>query len=379
MTQADMSSSPETSTVGVVASSATTPSSINNNNNSSATKTPPRNNYANPHTPIASIKRPRSSLTGGGAKQQRDATLSPMHPVRPVHRHEGEQKNKKKVVPLQDPMILSPTHNEKRSNTDKDSNNNNDNDDLQESAADSSSTSTWVGRKVDALFSPVLRFLDQSEQQTPPDEEPAELAAATTDTETSPASSSGHQSSAADPDDDMDEAVVVVQDLDEEKHATTTHDKEEQHADTASITSSAASDTESLQGQGMPEHDSDEFNPWQFIQSLPPYASVQHLCPPVSLPPKHPAAPAVTLVLDLDETLVHCSVETVENPDLTFPVDFHGATYTVHVKLRPHLFSFLESCRQHFEVVLFTASQKVYANELLNRIDPGMLLYFSVS
>jgi CTD small phosphatase-like protein 2 len=79
----------------------------------------------------------------------------------------------------------------------------------------------------------------------------------------------------------------------------------------------------------------------------------------------------------LDETLVHCTVEPVEDADLVFPVDFHGMTYQVHVRLRPYLFEFLEKIKGKYEVILFTASQKVYANELLNLIDPGTLLQFS--
>ena len=78
-----------------------------------------------------------------------------------------------------------------------------------------------------------------------------------------------------------------------------------------------------------------------------------------------------TLVLDLDETLVHCSVEPPAQSDLTFPVTFHGTLYTVHVKLRPHLLTFLQMVSQQFEVILFTASQKVYADTLLDKIDPG--------
>lgn len=122
----------------------------------------------------------------------------------------------------------------------------------------------------------------------------------------------------------------------------------------------------------------DEFNPWQFIANLPSYESVRSLLPPVSLPPpssfpNNNHLLRKTLVLDLDETLVHCSVDPPPDgstADLTFPVFFHGLTYTVHVKLRPYLYKFLQSVREHFEVIVFTASQKVYANALLDLIDP---------
>ena len=47
------------------------------------------------------------------------------------------------------------------------------------------------------------------------------------------------------------------------------------------------------------------------------------------LPRKAADAPSMTLVLDLDETLVHCSVEPITNADLTFPVVFNGVEYRV--------------------------------------------------
>lgn len=117
------------------------------------------------------------------------------------------------------------------------------------------------------------------------------------------------------------------------------------------------------------ECDDEEFNPWQFIANLPPYANVKYLTPAVALPPK--TDDKLTIVLDLDETLVHCTVEDMAGADFNFPVVFHGIEYQVHVKLRPHLQEFLDKIAGKYEVVVFTASQKVYADELLNRLDPG--------
>lgn len=56
---------------------------------------------------------------------------------------------------------------------------------------------------------------------------------------------------------------------------------------------------------------------------------------------------------------------------MTIPVLFNGVEYKVHVRTRPFLMDFLEAIHGKFEVVVFTASQEVYASELLNRIDPG--------
>jgi len=77
-----------------------------------------------------------------------------------------------------------------------------------------------------------------------------------------------------------------------------------------------------------------------------------------------------TLVLDLDETLVHCTVEPIEHPDHCFNVHFNGEDFKVHVRKRPHLEHFLQTVSELFEVIVFTASQKVYADTLLDIIDP---------
>jgi len=103
-------------------------------------------------------------------------------------------------------------------------------------------------------------------------------------------------------------------------------------------------------------------------QSLQQYSVFIRLNPPQTVP----ALPneKVCLVLDLDETLVHCTVEPIENPDMVFPVEFGGVEYKVHVRKRPFLEFFLESICDKYEVVVFTASQQVYADSLLDRIDP---------
>lgn len=75
-------------------------------------------------------------------------------------------------------------------------------------------------------------------------------------------------------------------------------------------------------------------------------------------------------VLDLDETLVHSSLEATVAPDFCFDVSFNNRKHSVHVRRRPFLAPFLERCADLFEVVIFTASQKLYAEQLLNILDP---------
>ena len=126
--------------------------------------------------------------------------------------------------------------------------------------------------------------------------------------------------------------------------------------------------------QDEDEEEEEEFNPYLFIKCLPPYQHVIGGLPGWSsrtvLPPKSPSDPPISLVLDLDETLVHCTVDPVDDPDMVFGVEFNGVDYQVHVRYRPFLREFLEAVSERFEVVVFTASQQVYADKLLDRIDP---------
>ncbi|RYG40080.1 hypothetical protein EON68_04675, partial [archaeon] len=92
--------------------------------------------------------------------------------------------------------------------------------------------------------------------------------------------------------------------------------------------------------------------------------------PRICLPGKRVTSPDINLILDLDETLVHCSVDPIHDADVQFPVAFNGTNYQVYVRKRPYLDKFLQWIAGRFEVTIFTASQQVYAERLLNLLDP---------
>ncbi len=75
------------------------------------------------------------------------------------------------------------------------------------------------------------------------------------------------------------------------------------------------------------------------------------------------------LVLDLDETLVHCGSERTSPDDIEVELgeEEGGKGF---VSLRPYALSFLQKVRKHFEVVAFTASEKSYADAVLDEMDP---------
>jgi CTD small phosphatase-like protein 2 len=115
----------------------------------------------------------------------------------------------------------------------------------------------------------------------------------------------------------------------------------------------------------------DCFDPHVFIRNLPDLPDEPLNFPPTMLPKESRIAKSVTLVLDLDETLVHSTLEHCEDADFTFPVFFNMKEHKVYVKQRPYLRMFLERVAGMFEIVVFTASQSIYAEQLLDILDPG--------
>lgn len=110
-------------------------------------------------------------------------------------------------------------------------------------------------------------------------------------------------------------------------------------------------------------------SPFFFISTLPPLPE-EFLKRPYALPKRTRSTPEITLVLDLDETLVHCNFVGMNEPDIIFPLEHEANVYTIYAKVRPFYKEFIEQVSQKFEVVVFTASTESYATRILNILDP---------
>ncbi|XP_057431034.1 uncharacterized protein LOC130723907 isoform X2 [Lotus japonicus] len=129
----------------------------------------------------------------------------------------------------------------------------------------------------------------------------------------------------------------------------------------------------------IPEDDEfeefEDFDPYLFIKTLPELSTVVPTFRRLLLPKQTRSCPPITLVLDLDETLVHSTLEPCEDVDFTFPVNFNSEEHIVYVRCRPYLKDFLERVSGLFEIIIFTASQSIYAEQLLNILDPKRKIF----
>jgi TFIIF-interacting CTD phosphatase-like protein len=63
-----------------------------------------------------------------------------------------------------------------------------------------------------------------------------------------------------------------------------------------------------------------------------------------------------TLVLDLDETLIHSSFAPIRQPDFIVPIYLDNVVHRVFVKIRPFAKELLFKLSPFYEIVVFTAS-----------------------
>lgn len=77
-----------------------------------------------------------------------------------------------------------------------------------------------------------------------------------------------------------------------------------------------------------------------------------------------------TLLVDIDETLVHSTFTQNDQADIVLPIDIEGRTCNIYVQVRPGCCEFLVEMGKYYEVVIFTASLSKYAIPLMDILDP---------
>ncbi|KAI9188689.1 Nuclear envelope morphology protein 1 [Blastocladiella emersonii ATCC 22665] len=85
--------------------------------------------------------------------------------------------------------------------------------------------------------------------------------------------------------------------------------------------------------------------------------------------PRHPALRKKTLVLDLDETLIHSTSRGLRRCDhlIEVTIDHHKCLYYVYK--RPHVDFFLRKVAEWYKVVIYTASLQEYADPVIDFLD----------
>ncbi|CDW73776.1 nli interacting factor-like phosphatase family protein [Stylonychia lemnae] len=108
----------------------------------------------------------------------------------------------------------------------------------------------------------------------------------------------------------------------------------------------------------------------------PDISEIEHLM--VDLPPFDNPNIKKTLIFDMDETLIHCvdDIET-EDPDVIIPILFDDDDEPVQagINVRPYIYECIREAKKHFQVGVFTASHKTYADAILDFLDPHHKLF----
>jgi Dullard-like phosphatase family protein len=81
-----------------------------------------------------------------------------------------------------------------------------------------------------------------------------------------------------------------------------------------------------------------------------------------------------TLILDLDETLVHSTIQPVTHHHMIVEVVIDTAPCKFYVIKRPHVDTFLRKVSEWYDVIIFTASMRQYADPLIDQLDPKGLV-----
>jgi Dullard-like phosphatase family protein len=146
--------------------------------------------------------------------------------------------------------------------------------------------------------------------------------------------------------------------------------------------------SEPLPPQEEEEEEENELHKMHMLQSLqalhymktvevPSLKEIEHMW--IFLPPPKQPHLTKTLIFDMDETLIHC-VDDIEEerPQVVLDVAFDdGEVVQAGINIRPYARECLKAANELFQVIVFTASHKWYADVVLNHLDPtGELIHY---
>ncbi|CAD8139156.1 unnamed protein product [Paramecium pentaurelia] len=82
-----------------------------------------------------------------------------------------------------------------------------------------------------------------------------------------------------------------------------------------------------------------------------------------------------TIVFDLDETLIHCNENNTIKSEILLPITFpSGEIVQAGINVRPWAKEILQKLSEVCEVVIFTASHKCYASQVIESIDKNKVV-----
>ncbi|OMJ88435.1 hypothetical protein SteCoe_9659 [Stentor coeruleus] len=120
------------------------------------------------------------------------------------------------------------------------------------------------------------------------------------------------------------------------------------------------------------EHLFQTFQALKFVKNLPSVDVTQLRQKRVNFNKKPGYENKKTIVFDLDETLVHCVDDINAEPDVVLAVRFPtGEMVNAGINIRPFAKECLVEASKNFEVIVFTASHKCYADVVLDYLDPS--------
>ena len=100
-------------------------------------------------------------------------------------------------------------------------------------------------------------------------------------------------------------------------------------------------------------------------------AELANIRPSIHLPqPKRCISTSKSIIFDLDETLVVCSQKPFNKSIYDEKDVFYSPKLRVHILFRPFARTMLQKLRADFELIIYTAGDQIYIDEVMKILDP---------